>query len=67
MFLQHREAIDGMMKIGELTAQFKELEVALDMEKLLKAQIKKELEIAKENAEESKLEVKRVKLTVSVC
>ncbi|CAA6663931.1 unnamed protein product [Spirodela intermedia] len=59
-----KETIDGMMKVGEVTAQLRELEVALDSAKLSRQQAETECALAKEKADESSLEVKRLKLMI---
>lgn len=64
--MKYRETIDGMMKLGEVTAQLKELEVALDSAKLSRQQAETECTLAKQKAEESSLEAKRLKLMVSI-
>ncbi|XP_078441260.1 mitotic checkpoint family protein isoform X2 [Wolffia australiana] len=59
-----RETITGMLKVGEVTAQVKELEVALDSAIHSKIQLEQECNIAKGKAEESNLEVKRLQSMV---
>lgn len=60
-----REAIEGMLKIGEINMHLKELEVALDLSELGRQEAEKEAALAKEKAENSLLEVKRVEQMLS--
>ncbi|KAL5786941.1 hypothetical protein ACOSP7_003890 [Xanthoceras sorbifolium] len=61
-----KEVIDSMMKLGETNAQLKKMEVALDDAQLGKRNAETEGALAKEKAEVSESEVKRIKLTLSV-
>ena len=60
-----REVIDSMMKVGEAQVRLKEIEVALDAAELDKQNAITEATLAKEKAESSKSEVKRIELMVS--
>lgn len=53
-----------MMKAGELGARVKELEVSLEMAELSKQNAEKDCALAKDKAESSALEVKRLELMV---
>lgn len=55
-----------MMKIGEINAQLKQMEVSLDAAQLSKQKAETEATVAKEKAEVSELEVKRMELTVMI-
>ncbi|MQL83406.1 hypothetical protein Taro_015901 [Colocasia esculenta] len=57
-----KEAIDSTLKVGEVTAQLKELEIALESENLCRQQAETQFALAKEKAEDLVLEVKRLKL-----
>uniref|UniRef100_A0A1D1YB05 Mitotic spindle assembly checkpoint protein MAD1 n=1 Tax=Anthurium amnicola TaxID=1678845 RepID=A0A1D1YB05_9ARAE len=59
-----KETIDNLMEVGKVTAQLKELEISLESAKLCRQQAEIESALAKEKAEESILEVKRLKLMV---
>ncbi|KAH7576024.1 hypothetical protein JRO89_XS02G0279000 [Xanthoceras sorbifolium] len=61
-----KEVIDSMMKLGETNAQLKKMEVALDDAQLGKRNAETEGALAKEKAEVSESEVKRIKLTVII-
>lgn len=65
-FLEYREVIDSMLKVGEGQARLKQLEVALDTAELDKQNAVAEAKLAKEMAESSKAEIKRVELIVSL-
>jgi mitotic spindle assembly checkpoint protein MAD1 len=58
--------IDGTMKVGDANARLKQLEVALDAALSEKQNAEIEAALAKEKAEVSKSEVKRIELMVSV-
>lgn len=66
VFVQSREVIDNMMKIGEANARLKQMEVALDTAQLGEKNAETEATLAKEKAEALKLEVKQIALMVSV-
>lgn len=53
-----------MMKLGEANAQLKQMEVALDAAQLGKQNAETEATLAKEKAEVTKSEVKRIELMV---
>jgi mitotic spindle assembly checkpoint protein MAD1 len=55
-----------MMKVGDANACLKQLEVALDAAQSGKQNAETEVALAKEKAEVSKSEVKRIELMVSV-
>lgn len=55
-----------MIKVGEISAHLKELEVSLELAELSKEQAEKESALAKEKAENSALEVKQLELMVSI-
>lgn len=57
-----KETIENMMKVGEINARCKELEVALELAVLSKQHAEKESALAKERADNSALEVKRLEL-----
>lgn len=57
-----KETIENMMKVGEVNARCKELELALELADLSKQHAVKESALAKERAENSALEVKRLEL-----
>lgn len=65
-FLGNREVLDSMTKVGEVQAQLKQMEVALDTAELEKRKAESEAALAKESAESSKSEIKRIKLKVSM-
>lgn len=60
-----KEAIESMIKVGEISARSKELEVALELAELSKQHAEKESELAKERAENSALVVKQLELMLS--
>ncbi|XP_058089997.1 mitotic spindle checkpoint protein MAD1 isoform X2 [Magnolia sinica] len=60
-----KELIDSMMKLGEISAHLKQLEVALESADLAKQHAETEAALAKEKAEESLLVVKRLELMLS--
>ncbi|PIA47060.1 hypothetical protein AQUCO_01400040v1 [Aquilegia coerulea] len=57
-----KEVIQNMMKIGEVTAQLKEIEVVLEATERGKQHAESEAKLAKEKAEQSMSEVKRLEL-----
>nr|XP_029118244.1 mitotic spindle checkpoint protein MAD1 isoform X3 [Elaeis guineensis] len=57
-----KEAIESLIKVGEISAHLKELEVSLELAELCKQHAEKESLLAKEKAENSALEVKRLEL-----
>lgn len=61
-----REVLDNMMKLGEANAQLKQMEVALDAAQLGKQNAETEAALAKEKAEVSESEVKRIESMVNV-
>lgn len=63
---KYREVVDSMMKVGEAQARLKQIEVALDAAELDKQNAVAEVTLAKEKAESSKSEVKRIELMVSM-
>lgn len=64
--LQTREVLDSMTKVGEIQARLKQMEVALDAAELEKREADNEAVLAKEKAESSKSEIKRIELKVSM-
>ncbi|XP_059648311.1 mitotic spindle checkpoint protein MAD1-like [Cornus florida] len=60
-----KEVVESMVKMGEANARAKQLEVALDAAELCKQNAETEAALAKENAELSKSEVKRIGLMLS--
>lgn len=60
-----REVYDSMMKAGEAQARLKQVEVALDTTLLDKENAEAEAALAKERAESSRSEIKRLELMVS--
>ncbi|KAK1311238.1 hypothetical protein QJS10_CPA08g01223 [Acorus calamus] len=60
-----KEVIENMMKVGELSARLKELEVALETSELAKQHAETESALAKQNAEELNVEVKRLEMMLS--
>ncbi|KAH7685202.1 Spindle assembly checkpoint component Mad1 protein [Dioscorea alata] len=60
-----KEVLESMMKAGELGARVKELKVSLEMAELSKQNAEKDCALAKEKAESSALEVKRLELMLS--
>lgn len=65
-FLGTREVLDSMTKVGEIQARLKQMEVALDAAELEKREAENEAVLAKEKAESSKSEIKRIELKVSI-
>ncbi|XP_011028407.1 PREDICTED: mitotic spindle checkpoint protein MAD1 isoform X3 [Populus euphratica] len=61
-----KEVIDNMMKIGEVNALLKQMEVALDTAQLGKQNAETEAALAKEKAEALTLEVKEIELMLSM-
>lgn len=60
-----QEVIEGMLKVGEINARMKELEVALELSELSRQHAEKESALAKEKTENSLLEVKRLEQMLS--
>nr|XP_016500350.1 PREDICTED: mitotic spindle checkpoint protein MAD1-like isoform X1 [Nicotiana tabacum] len=60
-----REVLDSMTKAGEVQARLKQMEVALDTAELEKRKAESEAALAKESAESSKSEIKRIKLKLA--
>lgn len=54
------------MKVGEANARLKQMEVALDEATLSKQRVETEAALAKQQAEESIAEIKRIRSTVSI-
>ena len=54
------------MKVGEINARLKELEVALELSELNRQHAEKESTLAKSKAEDSVLEVKRLEQMVNI-
>ncbi|PHU10268.1 Mitotic spindle checkpoint protein MAD1 [Capsicum chinense] len=63
--LQTREVLDSMTKVGEIQARLKQMEVALDAAELEKREADNEAVLAKEKAESSKSEIKRIELKLA--
>lgn len=63
-FLFFREAIESMMKVGDVNTRLKELEVALELSELSRQHAEKEASLAKEKAETSVLEIKQLEQMV---
>ncbi|OIT29589.1 mitotic spindle checkpoint protein mad1 [Nicotiana attenuata] len=57
-----REVLDSMTKVGEVQARLKQMEVALDTAELEKRKAESEAAVAKESADSSKSEIKRIEL-----
>ncbi|KAL3382241.1 hypothetical protein AABB24_002016 [Solanum stoloniferum] len=60
-----REVLDSMTKVGEIQARLKQMEVALDAADLEKREVENEAVLAKEKAESSKSEIKRIELKLA--
>ncbi|KAM3219467.1 mitotic spindle checkpoint protein MAD1 [Capsicum chacoense] len=60
-----REVLDSMTKVGEIQARLKQMEVALDAAELEKREADNEAVLAKEKAESSKSEIKRIELKLA--
>ncbi|XP_072965955.1 mitotic spindle checkpoint protein MAD1 [Typha angustifolia] len=60
-----KEAIENMLKVGEVSARLKELEVTLEYADLSKQHAENESALAKERAESAALEAKRLELMLS--
>ncbi|CAN4108209.1 unnamed protein product [Withania somnifera] len=60
-----REVLDSMTKVGEIQARLKQMEVALDAAELEKREAENEAVLAKEKAESSKSEIKRIELKLA--
>ncbi|KAH0733376.1 hypothetical protein KY289_004564 [Solanum tuberosum] len=60
-----REVLDSMTKVGEIQARLKQMEVALDAADLEKREAENEAVLAKEKAESSKSEIKRIELKLA--
>ncbi|KAJ8572672.1 hypothetical protein K7X08_009183 [Anisodus acutangulus] len=59
------EVLDSMTKVGEIQAQLKQMEVALDTAELEKRKAENDAVLAKEKAESSKSEIKRIELKLA--
>lgn len=64
--MECRQVVDSMWKVGEAEARLKQLEVSLDAAELDKQNALNEAKMAKEMAEFSKSEVKRIESMVSM-
>lgn len=64
LFNGNREALQNMAKVGEITAQLKEIKVTMEYADLSKQRAEAECALAKEKAESSSLEAKRLQLMV---
>lgn len=60
-----REVLDSMMRVGEIQARLKQMEVALDAAELEKRKAENEAVLAKEKAESSKSEINRIELKLA--
>lgn len=60
-----REVLESMTKVGEIQARLKQMEVALDAAELEKKEVENEAVLAKEKAESSKSEIKRIELELA--
>lgn len=60
-----KEVVDSMLKVGEAQAQLKQIEVALDAAEVDKQNAVAEARLAKEAAEMSKSEIKRIELVLA--
>ncbi|XP_049351637.1 mitotic spindle checkpoint protein MAD1 [Solanum verrucosum] len=60
-----REVLDSMTNVGEIQARLKQMEVALDAADLEKREVENEAVLAKEKAESSKSEIKRIELKLA--
>lgn len=60
-----KEVVESMGKVGEANAHLKQMEVALDVAELGKQNAEAEAALARENAEASKSELKRIELMLS--
>ncbi|XP_078181807.1 mitotic checkpoint family protein isoform X2 [Carex rostrata] len=60
-----KEALENMEKVGEITAQLKEIKVTMEYADLSKQRAEAECVFAKEKAERSSLEVKRLQLMLA--
>ncbi|XP_030459161.1 mitotic spindle checkpoint protein MAD1 isoform X1 [Syzygium oleosum] len=60
-----KEVIESTMKVGEANARLKQMEVALDEATLSKQRVETEAALAKQQAEESIAEIKRIRSTLS--
>lgn len=63
--MPYREVIEGMMKMGEVTARLKQVEVALDVAENARQNVESEAALTNEKVELLKLELKRTELMVS--
>ncbi|KAF5733154.1 Mitotic checkpoint family protein isoform 1 [Tripterygium wilfordii] len=61
-----KEVIDSMMKVGEVNAHLKQMEVALDAAQLCKQNTETEAVLAKEKAEALQADIKRIDLMLSM-
>ncbi|KAF8016110.1 hypothetical protein BT93_H1596 [Corymbia citriodora subsp. variegata] len=60
-----KEVIESTMKVGEANARLKQMEVALDEATLIKQRVETEAALAKQKAEESIAEIKRIQSMLS--
>lgn len=65
-YLQYREVIDSMAKLGEANACLKQLEVALESAVLDKKNAESETALAKEKEQSLKLEIKELEAKVGI-
>ncbi|ONK59456.1 uncharacterized protein A4U43_C08F6610 [Asparagus officinalis] len=61
-----QEAIESMMKVGEVNTRLKELEVALELSEHSRQHAEKEASLAKQKAETSVLEIKQLEQMLSL-
>lgn len=61
-----REVIENMTKVGEVSARLKQMEIALEVAELGKQHAESEAAFAKQKAEQSISEVKRLELMVII-
>lgn len=61
----HKEVLEGMMKMGEVSARLKQIEVALEAAENAKRDAETESALTKEKADLLKLELKRTELSLS--
>ncbi|KAK9070954.1 hypothetical protein SSX86_009522 [Deinandra increscens subsp. villosa] len=60
-----KEVLEGMMKVGEVTARLKQVEVALDVAENARQNVETESALTNEKMELLKLEIKRTELLLS--
>lgn len=64
--MHYREVLEGMMKMGEMSARLKQVEVALDAAENSRQNAETESALTKEKVELLKSELKRTELLVSL-